>query len=70
MLEREDDLEHARRPRDGLEVADLALDRAHRAALAPWVPLPGGALAHDVLKRCQFDGVTHLVRRGGEGWLW
>ena len=61
MLEREDDLEHARRTSDGLEVADLALDRSHRTALTPRVPLPGGALSHDVLERRQFDGVTHLV---------
>jgi len=65
MLEREYDLEHARRPRDGLEVADLALDGTHRTALAPRVALPGGPLAHDVLERGQLDGIAHLVA-GGE----
>mmetsp|Transcript_41683 Transcript_41683/g.128559 ORF Transcript_41683/g.128559 Transcript_41683/m.128559 type:complete len:356 (+) Transcript_41683:2090-3157(+) len=74
MLEGEHGLEQARTAGDGLEVADVGLDRADGDALAPRVRLLGGPLAEHVLERGQLDrvpdgraGAVPLHHRHGGG---
>mmetsp|Transcript_16355 Transcript_16355/g.38986 ORF Transcript_16355/g.38986 Transcript_16355/m.38986 type:complete len:362 (-) Transcript_16355:789-1874(-) len=63
VLERQDHLDHPRAAGHRLQVADLALDRADRHALALRVGIARGTLAEHVLERRELDRVAH--RRAG-----